>query len=325
MKMLDNSVTDNGSTRRRSTFYVPLTETVSNNNQENKNSSMKKSFVDNKNNLTGFSPFWKTPKKSFSPPTVKNQEGSGTTLKKIPLTNSLSVDSSSGGKLINNKIIQQTPGILRGGIPGGGKITHLQKPQQKPSSKAVDTAKLLKTSSVSVPSLDNTFALSVVKNSSTSTQSLETLVVGSGVTEVHVEKQPTTKTTNLFLYKKANQNKVTRSPSQTLTVENLVKKVTLSNSNVMTTTPTISQLQTPPKDFGKFLNVPQITLESEDTDDSEGFKKNFEESKNLSSFKCVGGDEYNDGGGGGDDDDDDCGMHSGRTKIIYYEFKIRDN
>lgn len=271
MKMLDNSVTDDG-TRRRSTFYVPLTESGHDNNEENsKNLSIKKF---EKNNLVSFSPFRRTPKKSLSPTIQKVVQEANSPNSPINSFLCESPDSKLNSKIVEPSAIR--PKVEKNPV----RIIRLQQPQ-KP--KTLDASKLLKTSSVSVPSLDHSFSLPQLEvKSASSTQSLETVGI----------QKPTTKNSNLFV-KKTNNVKVNRSSSQRLPDENLAKKVTVTKIDI-SSSPPICALQTPPRGSNKNLNVPLVVVESEDTDDSTSFKKS--------------GENYNIQV----NEDDDAGIHSGR-------------
>ncbi|KAK6631662.1 hypothetical protein RUM43_013726 [Polyplax serrata] len=219
--MLDNSIAEGG-TRRRSTFYVPLTENSPlGHDKGTDNGSLKKL---EKNGIVGFSsPLRKTPKKSPSPHVSENQ----------PLKYSHTSFASTNP--VGN--LRRTSKIVESAYSKGGlektpmRISHSSKP------KILDTSKLLNTPSVSVPSLDVAFTTnqSEVKNA-TCTQSMETLTV----------LKPESK--SLFT-RKTNHVKVMRSPSQRLTTDSLMKKVSLRDSN-------------------RSMKVPQVVIESDETEES---------------------------------------------------------
>lgn len=238
MKMLDSSFTEGG-TRRRSTFYVPLTDNPLNNQQDStKNSALKKL---EKSNLTVFSPFRRIAKKSPTPPVQEEPE-------KRP------IQSSAHSKPSRTSI---QPALIRPKVERHlGKIGHLQHPQKPKTS---DASRLLKTPSGSVPSLDNSFSLPKAEvKSASSTQSLETLRLSEA-------RRSSGKSSNFFS-RKTDLIKVVRSPSQRV-LSDSTKRVTIADVD-SSSVPTISALMTPPKKPNRHVKVPQLYVESEDTDDS---------------------------------------------------------
>lgn len=281
--MLDNSinVSEGGTTRRRSTFYVPLCENPSDGRQDghqtSKTSSGKKI---EKNHLEriSFSPFKRTPKKSLTPPIYESQE---------PLLprkhhNNTPLYSFSTSKT-TQRMQPNRPRVERTPV----RISHLQQPQ-KP--RTLDASKLLKTPCVSVPSLDNSY---VLRKTDSNSLSLETL-------KMNEICKTSCRSSNPFV-KRTDSTRITRVPPHGVSAPKnpSVSKISLSSAALLTTDSssalTIAALQTPPKDSNKSLRVPSVVVERDDANESVCSERIISDKNYL---RVV--------------DDEDAGIHSGK-------------
>lgn len=280
--MLDNSISEGGTARRRSTFYVPLCESEP---DEVKSSKSSKKSEKNHLDKISFSPFKRTPKKSLTPPIYEVQEPTPKkTQSSTPLYTFASSKSIQQQQQHRTPIQTNRPKCERTPV----RIAHLQQPQ-KP--KTLDTSKLLKTPSVSVPSLDHSFHRIIESNS----QSLETLKLPETC-------KPTFKSSNPFV-KRTDSAKLSRAPShrtsKTAAADKSTSKISFSSATLINTdsssVPTISALPAPQRDPKRLIQVPFVLVERDDLDVS-GYSEKTTTDKNYLHVA----------------DDDDAGIHSGK-------------
>lgn len=193
--MLDNSINEGGSGRRRSTFYVPLSENPSNSQDSSKSKKTDKNHLER----ISFSPFKKTPKKSLTPPIYETQEP---TPKKPQNVHHVSASKPAHPHPHSHRHLQPNrPRVERTPV----RISHLQQPQ-KP--RTLDASKLLKTPSVSLPALD--------RNQESETRNVERVA----------EKTP-----KVSLVKRTDSTKLIRQPSSRISKNGEKGKVAFSDSN----------------------------------------------------------------------------------------------